>query len=203
MRVKAARLAEHGQPLRVGEADLPEPGPQDVIVDIACAGVNPVDMYAAQGQVAADGPVPRTLGAEAAGTADGRPVMVRGYGIGTARDGLWAAAAVVPPGGFTGAAIEALQPHGRLVLFRTSAAPEGPVPLRSLHGKGITVLGYAGLLESDEVISAAIREALQALAGDRLTVPIDSAMPLAQVDEAFDRIRQRQVRGKIILDSRA
>jgi len=105
--------------------------------------------------------------------------------------------------GFTGAAIEALQPHGRLVLFGTSAAPEGQVPLRSLYGKGLRVLGYAGLLESDEAMNAAIREALQALADGRLTVPVDSAMPLEQLNEAFDRIRQRQVRGKIVLNTRA
>ena len=77
------------------------------------------------------------------------------------------------------------------------------MPLRSLYGKGLRVLGYAGLLESDEAMNAAIREALQALADGRLTVPVDSAMPLEQVNEAFDRIRQRQVRGKIVLNTRA
>lgn len=51
--------------------------------------------------------------------------------------------------GYSGAAIEALEPHGRLVLFGTSAGPDGQVPLRSLYRKGISVLGYAGLLESD------------------------------------------------------
>ena len=49
MRVKAARLLEHGQPLRIEEADLAEPGEREVIVDVAYAGVNPVDMYAAPG----------------------------------------------------------------------------------------------------------------------------------------------------------
>ncbi len=314
MRVKAARLTGHGQPLILEEVDLAEPGPQDIVLDVAYAGVNPVDMYAAQGQVAGDAPVPRTLGTEAAGTADGRPVVVRGHGVGTARDGLWAAAAVVPRAalievpdgvelqaaaamgvagvtawrtvtqlaqvkaddtvlvlgasggvgsiivsvahalgatvvgqtgrpdnagwikergadhvvvaddggltgavaglrptvvfdglgdGFTGGAVEALQPHGRLVLFGASAGPDGQVPLRSLYSKGITVLGYAGLLESDEAMSAAIGEALQALADGQLTVPVDSTMPLDQVNEAFDLIRQRQVRGKIVLDTRA
>ena len=43
-----------------------------------------------------DGPLPRTLGGEAAGTADGRPVLVAGEGLGAARDGVWAQAAVVP-----------------------------------------------------------------------------------------------------------
>jgi NADPH:quinone reductase len=314
MHVQAARLVKHGQPLRVEETGLPDPGPQEILVDIAYAGLNPVDMYAAQGKVAPDAPVPRTLGSEAAGTADGRRVMVRGHGLGTSRDGVWANRAVVPRaalidlpedveleaaaamgvagvtawrtvtelarvtpddtvlvlgasggvgsiavsvahaigatvagqtgdsgsagwikergadhvivadgdglagavsgleptvvidglgGGFTGAAIEALRPHGRLVLFGTSAGPEGQVPLQSLYRKGITVHGYAGLLEPDQVMNAATREALRALADGRLTVAVDSALPLAQVNEAFDRISQRQAHGKIVLDARA
>jgi len=312
MRVTAARLVDHGQPLHVEEVDLAEPGPQEVTMQVAFAGVNPVDMYAAQGQVAADAPVPRTLGTEGAGTVDGRRVMAHGHGIGTARDGLWASAAVVPRAaltdvpdgvglreaaamgvagvtawrtvtelarvqagdtvlvlgasggvgsaivsaahslgatvigqtgdegnagwirqrgadhvvvadagrlagavagqhptvafdglgdGFTGAVIEALEPHGRLVLFGTSAGPDGQVPLRSLYRKGITVLGYAGLLEPDDVMAAALRDALQALASGQMSVAVDAAMPLAEVNEAFDRIRQRRVHGKIVLDA--
>jgi NADPH:quinone reductase-like Zn-dependent oxidoreductase len=64
------------------------------------------------------------------------------------------------------------------------------------------VLGYAGLLESDEAMGTAIRQALQALADGQLTVPVDAAVPLAQVNEAFDRIGQRDVRGKLVLDLR-
>jgi NADPH2:quinone reductase len=276
--------------------------------------VNPVDMKAAQGKVAAEAPVPRTLGTEAAGIAEGRPVMVRGHGIGTARDGVWATAAVVPRaalidvphgvplkeaaamgvagvtawrtvhelarvraddtvlvlgasggvgsiivsvahavgatvvgqtgqednaawikargadevivadastltdaaarlhptvvfdglgGGFTGAALEALQPHGRHVLFGASAGPEGQAPLQTLYGNGLSVLGYAGLLASDEELGAAIRHALQALAEGRLSVPVESAIPLHEVNDAFDQIQQRGVRGKLVLDVRA
>jgi NADPH2:quinone reductase len=106
-------------------------------------------------------------------------------------------------GGFTGAAVEVLRPHGRLVLYGASAGPEGQVPLRMLYRKGLTVLGYAGLLQSDEVMDAAIRKALQALADGRLAVPVDAALPLAQVNEAFDRFRQRKVRGKLVLDTQA
>ncbi len=50
---------------------------------------------------------------------------------------------------------------------------------------------------------AAIRRALDALAAGKLTVPIDSAVPLKQVNEAFERIRQRTVRGKLVLDTRS
>jgi NADPH2:quinone reductase len=310
VRVEAVRLVEHGQPLQIEQVDLPEPGPGEALVDIAYAGVNPTDMYAAQGLSASQASVPRTLGAEGAGTLEGRRVMIRGHGVGTTRDGVWATAAVVPRaalidvpdgvdleaaaamgvagvtawrtvtevaqvkaddtvlvlgatggvgsvivslahsigatvagqtgnadsvgwikelgadhvvvadaenvaeaaaglrptvvfdelgGGFTGAAIEALAPHGRLVLFGTAAGGEGQVPLRSLYRKGISVLGYAGALASDEVIHAAIQEAMQALAAGKLTVPIAKTMPLTQVNEAFDLIRRREVRGKIVL----
>jgi len=313
MRVTAARLMEHGKPLEIQEVGLPEPGDGEVVLEVAFSGVNPVDMYAAQGRVAAEAPVPRTLGTEGAGTVDGRPVVARGYGIGTARDGLWANAAVepraalvdVPEGvdlktaaamgvagvtawrtvhelarvsaddtvlvlgasggvgsiivsaahaagatvigqtgqqdnsgwitergadhvivtdaggladaaarfrptavfdglgdGFTGAAIEALQPHGRLVIFGASAGPEGQVPLQSLYSKGLRILGYAGLLESDEAMSSAIEKALRALAAGELSVPVDAALPLDQVSQAFERISDREVLGKLVLDTR-
>ncbi|HWG16179.1 MAG TPA: zinc-binding alcohol dehydrogenase family protein [Streptosporangiaceae bacterium] len=309
----AARLVEHGKPLEIQDVELPEPGDEEVVLDVAFSGINPVDMYAAQGRVATDAPVPRTLGTEGAGTADGRPVVVRGYGIGTSRDGLWANAAVVPRAalidvpdgvdletaaamgvagvtawrtvhelaqvnvgdtvlvlgasggvgstivsaahavgatvigqtghednsgwiaergadhvlvtgaeglaeavaryrptavfdglgdGFTGAAIEALEPHGRLVIFGASAGPEGQVAWQSLYSKGLRVLGYAGLLESDEAMKAAIERALQALAAGELSVPIDSALPLDRVNEAFERIQDRRVKGKLVLDTR-
>lgn len=314
MRVTAARLVQHGQPLQIEEVDIAEPGDQEALLEVAYAGVNPVDMYAAQGRVAPDAPVPRTLGGEAAGTVDGRPVMVRGYGLGTTRDGLWASAAVVPRGAlidvpagvdlsaaatmgvagvtawrtvaevaavnaddtvlvlgarggvgsmivslahslgatvagqtgheenhdwitahgadyvvvsdaagldealadlrptvvfdplggeFTGAAIEILQPYGRLVLFGASAGPEGLVPLRTLYRKGISLLSYAGLLATDEELGVAIRESLEALAAGTMKVTIDSAMPLKQVNDAFTRIASRDVRGKLVLDTRS
>ena len=49
---------------------------------MAFAGVNPVDRYTAEGRVAPDGPVPRTIGMEGAGrrAGDGRPVLVHGAG---------------------------------------------------------------------------------------------------------------------------
>jgi NADPH2:quinone reductase len=312
MRVTAARLVEHGKPLEIQEVELSEPGDGEVVLEVAFSGVNPVDMYAAEGRVAAEAPIPRTLGTEGAGTVDGRPVVARGYGIGTARDGLWANAAVVPRAalvdvpegvdlktaaamgvagvtawrtvhelahvstddtvlvlgasggvgsiivsaahaagatvigqtgqqdnsgwitergadevivtdaggladaaarfrptvvfdglgdGFTGAAIEALQPHGRLVIFGASAGPEGQVPLQSLYSKGVRVLGYAGLLESDEAMSSAIEKALRALAAGELSVPVDAALPLDQVGQAFERIGDREVLGKLVLDT--
>ncbi|MGH9091671.1 MAG: quinone oxidoreductase family protein [Acidimicrobiales bacterium] len=307
----AARLVRHGDPLRVAEVALPEPGPDEVLVAMAYAGVNPVDRYGAEGRVAADGPVPRTLGTEGVGRVAGRPVLVYGHGVGTRRDGLWAGAAVVPAaavvdlpegvdavpaaamgvagvtawrvvtelggvtpddrvlvlgasggvgsvalsvargigaevwgqtvrrenvawitgrgarrvvvgaadrlvaavggwqptvvvdplgGGYTGAAIEAMAPHGRLVILGTSAGPRGELPLQALYRKGLTISGYGGLIEPEDVMARAVRAALQALADGRLHVPVDDVVPLAEVNGALRRLAGHGVRGKLVLD---
>ncbi|HUZ28276.1 MAG TPA: zinc-binding alcohol dehydrogenase family protein [Solirubrobacteraceae bacterium] len=94
--IRAARLQLHGQPLRVEPVELPDAGEGDVRVDMAFGGVNPIDRYMAEGSVAAQAPLPRTLGSEGAGTVENRPVLVHGGGLGAVRDGVWARAAVVP-----------------------------------------------------------------------------------------------------------
>jgi NADPH:quinone reductase len=99
--VRAARLHTHGEPLVVEPVVLPEPTEDEVQVELEFGGVNPIDRYIAIGRVHPAGAVPRTLGGEAAGTLDGVPVLVAGEGLGAARDGLWAQAAVVPRGAVT------------------------------------------------------------------------------------------------------
>lgn len=311
MRVRAARLIRHGQPLEVDEVDLEGPADGDVIVDLAFGGVNPVDRNIAAGRVAPDGPVPRTLGGEASGLVNGRPVVVRGHGLGTSRDGLWAAAAVVPEralievpsgvdlrqaaamgvagvtawrcvtekaevtaedrvlvlgasggvgsvivsaarglgatvwgqtgseakrswvrdrgadevvvadagalvaaadglrptvvfdclgGGYFGAAVELLEPRGRLVLFGTAAGAAGEVPLQQLYRKSLTVFGYGGLIEPDEVLDRAVAEALEAQRSGHLDVVIDRVLPLDEVNDAFTLLEGRGVEGKLLLD---
>jgi NADPH2:quinone reductase len=94
--IRAARLHRPGQSLVVETLELGPPADGEVRVQLEFGGVNPVDLYSAEGRVAPDGPLPRTLGGEAAGTADGRPVLVAGEGLGARRDGVWASAANVP-----------------------------------------------------------------------------------------------------------
>src|ERR1019366_4273235 len=94
--IRAARLHEHGQPLVLETIELAAPAAGEVRVELQFGGVNPVDRYTAEGRVNPDGPLPRTLGAEAAGPAGGRPVLVAGEGLGGSRDGVWASAANVP-----------------------------------------------------------------------------------------------------------
>jgi len=304
MRVRAARLIAHGEPLVVEEIEIGEPGTGEVVVDMAFAGVNPVDRYVALGRVAPDAPLPRTIGSEGSGTVDGRPVVVRGQGmwstgviaggdtlidvpaavpldvaasIGVAGVTAWRTvnevAAVTPEdrvlvlgasggvgsmivsiahrlgaavwgqtgnaekaafvaergadqvivadadvlvsvldafnptvvfdplgGAYTGGVIEAMAPRGRLVLYGTSADATGQVPLQAIYRKSLRLMGYGGLMETAEAIAAGIRAALQAVADGRLEVVIDSALPLDDVNAAFDRLVDRAVCGKVVLD---
>jgi NADPH2:quinone reductase len=94
--IKAARLIEHGKPVEIQQLELPEPSDGEVLVDLRYAGVNPVDRYGVEGKVAADVPLPRTIGQEATGYLDGTPVLIVGGGLGSTRDGVFASAAVVP-----------------------------------------------------------------------------------------------------------
>jgi NADPH2:quinone reductase len=102
-RPRAARLHAHGKPLVVEEVDVPAPGDDDIVVEMAFGGVNPVDRYMAEGRVAPDGPLPRTLGMEGAGRVadDGRPVLLQGRGLAAIRDGVWAERVVVPRAALT------------------------------------------------------------------------------------------------------
>ncbi|HEY3871720.1 MAG TPA: zinc-binding alcohol dehydrogenase family protein [Actinocrinis sp.] len=105
-------------------------------------------------------------------------------------------------GAFTGAAIEAMAPHGRLVIFGTSAGASGTVSLQALYRSGLRIVGYAGLLSTDEALSAALAAALQGLAEKRFEVVVGSVVPLGAVDEAFSQLASRKVRGKLVLDLR-
>jgi NADPH:quinone reductase len=308
--VNAARLHDHNSPLRVEETELAAPAPGEVRVDLAFAGVNPIDSYVVRGLVAADGPLPRTVGGEASGLVDGKPVLVTGAGLGSTRNGVWAGAPNVPEatvvplpdgvgletaaalgvagltawhtlhlaavqpgdrvlilgasggvgltavslavamgatvwgqtgsdgkaeairhqgahevlvtdasglsgaladhtptvvidglgGAFTSAALTALAPHGRLVLFGTSTGSSSTLELQPLYRKGLRLLGYGGLILSDEERRAGLAEALAAVADGRMRIPIDRILPLEQVDEAFRLIGDRALTGKIVLD---
>jgi len=310
--VRAARLIEHGKPLELQQVELPTPADDEVLVELAYAGVNPVDGYNAAGRVNPDGPLPRTLGAEAVGHVDGVAVVVAGGGLGSVRDGVFAEAAVVPRtsvveipdgvalrdaagvgivgltafetveiaeigpadrllvlagsgavglaaisyavsrgaqvwgqtgnqskadaiiamgadravvsdaaglteavqafeptavidslgGEFTPAALAALAPRGRLLIFGASAGPEGKVQLLQLYRKQQRILSYGGLIATVPERRAGIAGALAALAGGQLRIHIGAERSLDEVNEAFALVSGRKVSGKVILKLR-
>jgi NADPH2:quinone reductase len=309
--VRAVRVHAFGEPLRVEEVPEPEPGPGEVLVEVRYAGVNPLDVWVTEGTVAGGGqPLPFVPGADGAGEVDGRPVVVRGAGVGVTRDGLYRERAAVPAsavfpvpegldlrtaaalpvagstawrlvhdvarvgpddrvlvlgasggvgslvvqlsrrqgasvwgqttdpgkagfledlgaeravvadagalvravadlgptvvvdplgGPFTPAAVEALAPFGRLVLYGTSAGPRAELDLRTLYRKAVQVLTYSGTIEPEDRNREALREVLEAARRGELRASVDEVLPLERAAEAHRRIRERRVRGKLLL----
>ena len=75
--MKSIQVERFGGPeeLKLREAPKPQPGPGEVLVQIACAGVNYIDVYMRDGSYARSHtyqtPLPMTLGMEGAGTIAG------------------------------------------------------------------------------------------------------------------------------------
>lgn len=102
--------------------------------------------------------------------------------------------------GFTGAAIDLLEPRGRLVIFGTSAGESGQLSLRNLYRKLLRVLGYGGLAATEEERQKAIQQVVAEVAAGRIHVVIDEVLPLDQANEAFRRVLQREGHGKLLLE---
>lgn len=67
---KAAVYETHGNPaevLRVVELPLPDPGPNDVVVKMSAAPINPADLNSIEGKYPIKAPLPATPGMEGAG----------------------------------------------------------------------------------------------------------------------------------------
>ena len=307
---QAARLVAHGKPLSVEQVELGAPADDEVLVALRFASVNPVDRYTAEGKVAPNGPLPRTLGQEAAGFLDGAPVLVTGEGLGASRDGVFASAAVVPRaaihplpdnvpldaaaalgivglttwrvvelaavregdrvlvlgasggvgqsvtsyaaskgaevwgqtgshekvgsiieagakkavvteaaglldavrdfaptvvidplgGEFTAAALLALEPRGRHVLFGTSSGVEAKIQLQQLYRRQIQLRTYAGLIATREERREGLARAIEEFAAGRLRVTVGRRVPLASVNDGFAALVDRAVIGKVILE---
>ena len=95
--MRAARLHSIGGALQLDELPDPEPGPGEKLVDIAYASINPLDVWITQGSIgAAAANLPWIPGTEASGQVDGRPVLVRGGGLGVVRPGTYCSKMAVP-----------------------------------------------------------------------------------------------------------
>jgi NADPH:quinone reductase-like Zn-dependent oxidoreductase len=77
--MQAITVSEFGGPevLRVGEAAMPEPGPEEVLVRVLAAGVGPWDVSLRRG--GRSGPLPYIPGAEFAGFVEGGAAAEAGF----------------------------------------------------------------------------------------------------------------------------
>lgn len=103
-------------------------------------------------------------------------------------------------GRFTTASVEALQARGRLVLYGASASDDIPLSSRTFYRKGLTLLGYTGLLATAEEQEEVFPRLLEMVRTGELVVPTE-LVPLSQAADAFARILDRKVEGKLVLDT--
>src|SRR5207245_1903272 len=103
-------------------------------------------------------------------------------------------------GGFAAPSIDALTARGRYVSFGTSAGPEVSFNMQTLYRKALTLYGYGGMQLTTTERRQGLGKALAALSDGRLKLRIDGVVPLAEVNEAFSRIENREVQGKLLLD---
>lgn len=95
--MKAVRLHHYNEPLRVDDIDEPSPQPGEFIVEIAFAGVNPLDIWLTHGDVQpGKQALPFVLGSDGSGYVGDRRVLIHERGLGVVRDGLYRQRASVP-----------------------------------------------------------------------------------------------------------
>jgi NADPH:quinone reductase len=101
--MRAVIADRHGGPevLRLTERDTPAPGPGQLLVEVAAAGVNFADIYARQGIPSYAGQVPFVLGSEGAGVVTAVGPGAEGFGPGdrvawTGLPGGYAEQVVIP-----------------------------------------------------------------------------------------------------------
>lgn len=109
-----------------------------------------------------------------------------------------------PLGGeFTAAALRALEPGGRIVVFGVAADDHSNLDLAMLYRKAAVVQGHAALATSPADVRQALEACLASLVTDRLQVHVDELLPLERVNEAHTRLVDRNVTGKLVLSVNA
>lgn len=138
--MRALCLREIGGAFSVADLDSPEPGSGEVLLEVAFASVNPLDIWVSQGNIgSAASNLPWVPGTEATGWVDGRPVLARGNGLGVTRPGLARQLAAVPE-----ATVLAL-PEGLDLALAAALGTAGTTAWNAVHTK-------AGVGEGDRVV---------------------------------------------------
>lgn len=102
--------------------------------------------------------------------------------------------------GYLAALVEAMAARGRIVSLGVSAGADVTFNMRLLYRKMLSLLGYGGTILTRDERRPGLQAALEAVRCGDLKVRIDSVLPLADVNEAFQRLGDRTVTGKLLLD---
>jgi NADPH2:quinone reductase len=104
-------------------------------------------------------------------------------------------------GAFTPAAVELAAVSGRIVLLGVSAGQDIPFPGRTFYRKGLSLLGYAGLVATPERRAVAAGAVAAEIVAGRLRIPVDEVFGLDRFGDAVARLKER-VFGKVVLATR-
>jgi NADPH:quinone reductase len=102
-------------------------------------------------------------------------------------------------GDFVQVVLDTIAPRGRLVSFGASAGQEIEINIQVLYRKMVSLLGYGGIMLTPEERRPGLAAALQALRSGELRVRVDEVLPLEDVNDAFGRLVERRVQGKLLL----
>lgn len=198
-RMRAARLHSIGGSLQVDEVAEPVAGDGEVVVDVAFASVNPLDVWITQGNVGAAGAhLPWTPGTEATGYHDGKPVLIRGAGLGVLRPGLYSQRVAVPAeavhplpddrhlaeiAGLGVAGVTAWNAVHKLgqvgpadrVLVLGASGGVGAIAVQLAHAAGATVIGQTGSADKSDVILASGADSVIVSGADGLAAQLSEA----------------------------
>ena len=195
--MRAAILSDYDRPPEAGDFDEPSPGDRGVIVDVAVAGINPIDLFTAAGMLPQKPPLPSVVGKEGIGRVDGRRVY---FDAPVAPFGSIAERARVDEG----ALIDV--PEGVASELAVSFGIAGLAAWLGLNWRGrlregetVLVLGASGivgqiavqaarLLGAGRVVAAARSEAGLERARDELGA--DAVVRLADDDDLASRFRE-------------
>ena len=101
--------------------------------------------------------------------------------------------------GYTDAALSVVERSGRVVLYGTSAGPRGEIDLRRMYKMGAELRAYSATGTPEASIRKAVTSVLAELEAHRIRPFVDAVLPLEEVAEAHRRLRDREVRGKLLL----
>ena len=212
--MKAAVLTQAGMPLQLAELAVPTPGPGQVLVRVAAAGLNPLDTKIRAGKAAhARHPLPAVLGIDLAGTVVAIGADVAGWRVGDEVYGMTGGV-----GGVQGALAEYAAVDAALLASKPASfsmreaaalplgfitAYEGLVDRAGVHaGQRVLVHGGAGgvghlaiqlaLANGAQVFATgsadnrAIIEGYGATAIDYRTTPVSEYVQACTEGEGFD-----------------
>src|SRR5438270_907788 len=197
MMAVVAPQPDGAEELALIERPVPQPGPGEVLVRVAAAGVNRPDILQRRGLYPPPPGAPDILGLEIAGE-----VVAAGQGAGPLVGEQ--VCALVAGGGYLPRNLKALAEEGRHVSIAFQRGAKAEIEIADVMRRRLTLTGSTlrpRPVEFKTMVADEIRETVWPYAeGGKLKPVIDSVFPLTCAAEAHARMEAGEHVGKIVLE---